>query len=135
MSRLAVRNKIRAELSAFAAANGTVFHPSIDVYLDVTDENWITCRFSSDFVDKACYSGEKINETGTVEVIVFEKAGQSDAFVVGMCDKLQDHFLTADTDPVDIESVTSASEMAAGDASGRYYGCSVDLSYFYNFTT
>ena len=134
MSRLIVRNRIRQELATFAAANSVVFHDSIDVYLDVTDDTWITAKFLSDFVDKNCISGRSINESGTIEVIVFVKPGHGDAVAVGLCDKLQEHFLITDIDPVSIDSVTSASEFGAGDASGKYYACSIDISYFYNFT-
>ncbi len=134
MSRLTVRDTIRAELASFALVNSIDWFDSIDVYLDVTSEAWITARFTSDFVDKACVSGRKINESGLIEVIVFVKPGKGDAVAVGMCDKLQDYFLQADVLPVSIDSVTSASEFGAGDANRKFYACSIDISYFYSFT-
>jgi len=129
MSRLAVRSIIRTELEKWANANANKFYDTIDDYNKITDAEWFTVEFFSDYTEKLCYSAKNMKETGTIEVTVFVYAGQGDAAAVATCDDIQDYLFSLDMGDLTITDTTSAAEINLGDGSGRYYGCMISLNY------
>lgn len=133
MSRLQVRNAIRTELNNWATANGVVFHDTINDEHSVADNEWCTVEFFCDYIEKLCYEAKSVKETGTIDITVFTRAGQGDSRAVQLCDSVQDHFYNITLTDIEIVDTVSASEINAGNASGKFFGCAVSLTYNYYY--
>lgn len=138
MSRQVVRNTIRTELDNWALAQvpPVVFYDTINWGNRPTDARWITVEFFSDFNTRNCLEGGKMTENGTIDVSCFSRAGIGDVEASQIADAVEDHLMTLDLSgsSISINNSVSASEVAGGDAQGRYYGLVVSFEYQHFFT-
>jgi len=129
MSRQAVREKIRIELGKWANLNNNKFYDTIDQVNNIQEDQWFTAEYFADFTEKLCFQAKRMKETGSVDITVFVLAGSGYDEAVKICDALQDYMFGLDMGDLTITNTISASEINAGEASGRYYGCVINLNY------
>ena len=136
MARLAVRQAFEAEVQNFLNAQIPVvpFHDSINwASFQITDDLWVTAEFSAYMTDALCYEGGKRMESGSVDFLIFNKAGQGMTPAIQLGDALADHFFTFRQGGISVQNTIGPNEYTDGRAHGRYYGVivSVEFDYYY----
>jgi hypothetical protein len=137
MSRLAVRQAFRNELTTFVAAHApvAVFHDSVNLAQRPTDPLWCTATFFTDYSERLCYtSDQKRIEYGSVDMIVMAKAGQGDSAAVQLAEDIGDHFRDWQSGTVQVTAVIGPSEFTNSDARHAWYGVAVRADYEHTFS-
>ena len=129
MSRTLVRAEVEAEVAVWAAMVPISLVETINENGSVDQDEWLTVQYFSDETEPLCMGGQQKKESGTIDFLVFVKAGTGDARAGALCDSLQNHFETAAMPTVEITRVVPGTELNAGDASARNAGWIVSMSY------